>query len=56
LFDIGVYRFFDHAGSLFMSWGQTRLLADHGTVYLYLKTKLLKIEKDSRRSPRTSKN
>jgi hypothetical protein len=39
-----------------MSWGQTRLLADHGTVYLYLKTKLLKIEKDSRRSPRTSKN
>jgi hypothetical protein len=39
LFDIGVYTFFDHAWSLFMSWGQTRLLAHHDTVYLYLKTK-----------------
>jgi hypothetical protein len=54
LFDIGVYRFSDHAGSLFMSWGQTRLLAD--TTYLHLKTKLIKIEKDSRRSLRPSKN
>jgi hypothetical protein len=45
LFDIGVYTFSDHAGSLFMSWGQTRLLANYSTVYLYLKTKLLKIEK-----------
>jgi hypothetical protein len=41
LFDIGVYGFSDHAGSLFMSWGQTRLLADYGTVYLHLKTKKL---------------
>jgi hypothetical protein len=38
LFDIGVYRFSDRIGSLFMSWGQTRLLADYGTVCLYLKT------------------
>jgi hypothetical protein len=45
LFDIGVYRFSDHAGSLFMSWGQTRLLADYDTVYLHLKEKLLKIGK-----------
>jgi hypothetical protein len=29
LFDICVYRFSDHAGSLFMSSGQTRLLADY---------------------------
>jgi hypothetical protein len=55
LFDIGVYNFSDHAGSLFMSWGQTRLLADYGIIYLHLKTKLLKIEKDSHGSLRTSK-
>jgi hypothetical protein len=39
LFDIGVYTFSDHTRSLFMSWGQTRLLADRGTIYLYLKAK-----------------
>jgi hypothetical protein len=39
LFDIGVYRFSDHATSLFMSGEQTRLLADYGTVFLHLKTK-----------------
>jgi hypothetical protein len=38
LFDIGMYIFSDHAGSLFMSRGKTRLLADHDTVYLHLKT------------------
>jgi hypothetical protein len=47
LFDIGMYRFFDHAGSLFMSRGQTRLLADHGTVYLRLKTKTTKNIKET---------
>jgi hypothetical protein len=45
LFDIGVYRFFDHTGSLFMSLGQTQLLDDYNTIYLHLKTKRLKIEK-----------
>jgi hypothetical protein len=39
LFDIGVYTFFDHTRSLCMSWGQTRLLADHDTIYLYLKAR-----------------
>jgi hypothetical protein len=38
LFD-GVYTFSDHAGSLFMSWGQTRLLADYDTIYLFLEKK-----------------
>jgi hypothetical protein len=45
LFDIGVYTFSDHAGSLFMLSGQTRLLADYGIVYLYLKTKTTKNRK-----------
>jgi hypothetical protein len=31
-----------YVGSLFMSWGQTRLLADHDTVYWHLKAKLTK--------------
>jgi hypothetical protein len=47
-FDIGAYRFSDHTGSLFMSWGQTLLLANHGTVYTM--QKLLKIKKDSHKS------
>jgi hypothetical protein len=42
LFDIGVYRFSDHAESLFMSRGQPQLLAYHGTIYLHLKTKTTK--------------
>jgi hypothetical protein len=50
LFDIGVYRFSDHTGSLFMYWGQTRLLADYGTIDLHLKTILIKTKKDSRGS------
>jgi hypothetical protein len=50
LFDIGVYRFSDHAGSLFMSRGQTWLLADHDTVYLHLKTRTAKNRKRSLRS------
>jgi hypothetical protein len=45
LFDMGVYTFSDHAWSLFMSWGQTRLVADYGIVYLYLKTKTTKNRK-----------
>jgi hypothetical protein len=45
LFDISVYKFFDHTRSLFMSWGQTRLLADHNTIYLHLKTKTTKNRK-----------
>jgi hypothetical protein len=40
-----VYQFSDHTGSLLMSWGQTRILADHGTVYLHLKTKTTKNRK-----------
>jgi hypothetical protein len=57
LFDIGVYTFFrPHRVAIYIP-GTTRLLDDYGTIYLYLKTKkLLKIEKDSRRSLRPSKN
>jgi hypothetical protein len=36
LFDIGVYKFFDHAGSLFVL-RTTRLLADYETILLVLK-------------------
>jgi hypothetical protein len=57
LFDIGVYRFSDHTGSLFMSWGQTRLLADYGIVYLHLKTKTIKnrkgLSQESKKLPKT---
>jgi hypothetical protein len=38
LFDIRVYNFPDHTVSLFMSCGQTRLLDDYDTIYLFLKT------------------
>jgi hypothetical protein len=38
LFDIRVYTFPDHTVSLFMSCGQTRLLDDYDTIYLFLKT------------------
>jgi hypothetical protein len=55
LFDISVYRFSDHIRSLFMSLGQTRVLADHDTIYLHLKAKATKIEKDSRRSRKLPK-
>jgi hypothetical protein len=42
LFDIGVYKFSDHARSVFMSSGQTRLLADHDIIYLHLKKETTK--------------
>jgi hypothetical protein len=34
--------FSDNVGSLFISWGQTRLLADYSTVYFFLKKKTTK--------------
>jgi hypothetical protein len=51
LFDIGVYPFSRPRRVAIYILGQTRLLADHGTVYLHLKTKTTKIEKDSRGNP-----
>jgi hypothetical protein len=56
LFDIDVYTFPRPRRVAIMSQGQTRLLAGHDTIFLHLKTKLLKIEKDSRMSLRPSKN
>jgi hypothetical protein len=57
LFDIGVYTFSRPRRVAIYILRTNRLLADHGTVYLYLKKDkiLLKIEKDSRRSQKLSK-